>query len=284
MFLKAFSLTLAAILRLRLVLSSCCLSTAVLSARWYKQRKETEPTKWNEKIKNFNTHSQSTAQTKNDELAERKSVLSNMFLLLWARNIFLSTPSGSIQFAYSTFGFPSKLQKFICNCFRQKYLLRSHERSSKIIVRICSATFRCLHTSKRARTATCIVLSASLAWSMILHVWLLFIMFFWAEITAKSGRRMFKRSKLRSYFKYLPNVPRCHPQNRDWKLWNHHQNGLIVHLHSICIRSTAIVKYKVTYCKNTSLAHSQFQYVISGEGKGKRTSISERGIGASRIN
>lgn len=59
-----------------------------------------------------------------------------------------------------------------------------------------------LHTSKTGNDEYVAIHSLVLAWSMILFVWLLFIMFFWAEEALRHNLDL-KRFKPRSYFKYL---------------------------------------------------------------------------------
>jgi hypothetical protein len=103
MFLKAFSLTLAAILRLRLILSSCSSFRLLLrcdDTSWGTKKKQrtTKATKWNEKIKKFQnsqTHIHThTAPTEYDELREftmKILMKQHVFCSQFLSGFFLST-------------------------------------------------------------------------------------------------------------------------------------------------------------------------------------------------
>lgn len=133
------------------------------------------------------THPRTQHKPKNDELAER-NVLWNpneatCFLLLWG--------SSGVRFIGHTKKTFATLHKFALKPFRpgrvqtQTATVDPKKKSrsrTKECLRCCFSSFRrhfSAYTHQYEREAeTCIFPSLVLAWSMILHVWLLFIMFF----------------------------------------------------------------------------------------------------------
>lgn len=106
-------------------------------------------------------------------------------------------------------------------------------------------TFSSLHTSKPSHNEYVSFHLLVLAWSMILFVWwLLFIMFFWADL---------KIFKPRSYFKYLPEASYV---------------SLFTHLFTTCILRQARKNNLRRNIAETPL-------LILYRGREERTSISE---------